>query len=131
MIKSCYQLLDDQHDNDIENMNFHLDVGQGRAEAIMSYVQILDHLDHQEQHEDLYKFRAITDHQGLLSHQDENYKGSKYNVMVEWETWEVTEEPLSLIEANDRVTCAIYAKKHDLLHLDGCKRLKHIAKNQK
>ena len=123
--------LDDQHDNAIEKINFHLDVGQGRTEAIMSYVQILDHLDHQEQHEDLYKFRAITGHQGPLSPQDENYKGRKYNVMVEWETGEITEEPLSLIAADDPVTCAVYAKKHDLLHLDGWKRLKHIAKNLK
>ena len=123
--------LDDHHDNAIEKINFHLDVGQGRSEAIMSYVQFLDHLDHQEQHEDLYKFRAITGHQGPLSPQDENYKGSKYNVMVEWETGEITEEPLSLIAADDPATCAVYAKKHDLLHLDGSKRLKHIAKNQK
>ena len=42
-----------------------------------------------------------------------------------------TEEPLSLIAADDPVTCAVYTKKHDLLHLDGWKRLKHIAKNQK
>ena len=125
------KLLDDQHDNAIDKINFHLDVGQGRAEAIMSYVQILDHLDQQEQQEDLYKFRAITGHQGPLSPQDENYKGSKYNVMVEWETGEITDEPLSLIAADDPVTCAEYAKKHDLLHLDGGKRLKHIAKNQK
>ena len=97
----------------------------------MSYVQILDHLDHQEQQEDLYKFRAITGHQGPLSPHDENYKGSKYNVMVEWETQEITDEPLSLIAADDPVTCAEYAKKHDLLHLDDWKRLKHIAKNQK
>ena len=97
----------------------------------MSCVQILDHLDHQEQHEDLYKFRAITGLQGPLSPQHENYKGSKYNGMVEWETREITEEPLSLIEANDPVTCATYAKKHDLLNLDGQKRLKHIPKNQK
>ena len=61
------KLLDNQHDNAIDKINFHLDVGQGRAEAIMSYVQILDHLDHQEQQEDLYKFRAITCHQGPLS----------------------------------------------------------------
>ena len=97
----------------------------------MSYFQILDHLDHQEQQDDLYKFRDITGHQGPISPQDENYKGSKYNVMVEWETGEITQEPLSLIAADDPVTCAIYAKKHDLLHLDGWKRLKHIAKNQK
>ena len=108
--------LDDQHDNAIEKINFHLDVGQGRDEAIMSYVQILDHLDHQEQHEDLYKFRANTGNQGPLTDQDENYKGSKYNAMVEWETGEIIEEPLSLIAADDPVTCAVYAKKHDLLH---------------
>ena len=89
----------------------------------MSYVQILDHLDHQGQQEDLYKFRAITGHQGPLSPQDENYKGSKYNVMVEWETGEKTDELLFLIAADDPVTCAEYAKRHDLLHLDGCKRL--------
>ena len=34
--------------------------------------------------------------------------------MVEWETGEIPEEPLSLIEADDPVTCAIYTKKHDL-----------------
>ena len=58
--------LDDQHDNAIEKINFHFDVGQGRAMAIMSYVTLLDHLDHRRQHEDLYKFRAITGHQGLI-----------------------------------------------------------------
>ena len=105
------KLLDNQHDNAIDKINFHLDVGQGRSEAIMSYVQILDHLDHQKQQEDLYKFRAITGHQGPLSSQDENYKGSKYNVMVEWEIGEITEVPLSLIAADDPVTCAEYAKK--------------------
>ena len=125
------KLLDDQYDNAIDTINFHLDVGQGRAEAIMSYVQILDHLDHQEQQEDLYKFRAITGHQGPLSPQDENYKGSKYSVMVEWETGEITDEPLSLIAADNPVTCAEYAQKHDFLHFDGWKSLKHIVKNQK
>ena len=34
------KILDNQHDNAIDKINFHLDVGQGRAEAIMSYVQI-------------------------------------------------------------------------------------------
>ena len=62
----------------------------------MSYVQILYHFHQQEQQEDLYKFRAITGHQGPLSPQDENYKGSKYNAMVEWETGEITDELMYL-----------------------------------
>ena len=65
--------LDDQHDNAVKKINFHLDVGRGRSEPTMPCVQILDHLDQQEQHEDLYKFRAITGHQGSLSPQNENY----------------------------------------------------------
>ena len=62
---------------------------------------------------------------------DKSYKGSNYNVTVEWETGEITEEPLSLIASDDPVTCAVYAKQHDLLHLDGWKRFRTIAKKQK
>ena len=39
--------------------------------------------------------------------------------MVEWETGEVTEEPLSIIAQDHPVTCAAYAKDHNLLHLPG------------
>ena len=56
--------LDDQHGNAIGKINLDHDVEQGGAKATMSYVQILDHLDHQEQHDDLYRFIAITGHQG-------------------------------------------------------------------
>ena len=36
-------------------------------------------------------------------------------VQVEWETGEITFEPLSIIAADDPVTCAAYAKENDLL----------------
>ena len=60
-----------------------------------------------------------------------NYNGCIYNVMVEWETGEITEEPLSIIAQDDPVTCAAYAKKHNLLHLPEWNKLKYIAKHQK
>ena len=50
---------------------------------------------------------------------DPDWKGSKYNVQVEWETGEVTFEPLSVIAADEPVTCAAYAKQHDVLALEG------------
>ena len=50
--------------------------------------------------------------------------------MIEWETGQITEEPLSCI-ADDLVTCAIYAKQYDLLHLEGWRQIRSIAKNQK
>ena len=81
--------------------------------------------------ETLYKIRAITDHHGPLKKNAPNYNGSPCNVMVEWETGEITEEPLSIIAKDDPVTCAAYAKEHNLLQLPEWKKLKHVAKHQK
>ena len=47
--------------------------------------------------QELYSFRAIIGHQGPLLASDQDWKGSKYNVQVEWETGEITFEPLSLL----------------------------------
>ena len=69
--------------------------------------------------QELFKFRAIIGHQVPLKATDPHLKGSKYNVQVEWETREVTFEPLSVIAADDPVTCVAYAKQHDLLALEG------------
>ena len=38
---------------------------------------------------------------------------------MEWETEEITFEPLSVIAADDPVICAAYAKQCDLLALEG------------
>ena len=69
--------------------------------------------------QELYRFRAIIGHQGPLLVSDPDWKGSKYNVQVEWETGEITFEPLSIIAADDPVTCAAYAKENDPLALEG------------
>ena len=45
--------------------------------------------------------------------------------MIEWETGEITEEPLSIIAQNDPVTCAGYARKHNLLHLPEWNKVRH------
>ena len=76
------------------------------------------------------KFRPITDHHGPLKRSDPNYNSSLYNVMVEWETGEITEEPLSIITQDNPVTCAAYAKQHNLLYQPEWIKLKHIAKHQ-
>ena len=115
-----------------ENINFLLDVCQGRSQAIISYNQVLNYLEKGNQDDEiLYKFRTITGHQGPLENDDPSYKGSLYNVMVEWETGEITEEPLSIIAADNPVTCAAYAKNHILFNLPGLRRFKNIARNQK
>ena len=81
--------------------------------------------------QELYKFRAIIGHQGPLLASDPDWKGSKNNVQVEWETGEITFEPLSIIAADDPVTCAAYAKENDLLALEGWRRFRSLAKKDK
>ena len=51
--------------------------------------------------------------------------------MAEWESGEVTYEPLTLISKDDPITCAVYAKKHDLLDTTRWKHLKRYAKTSK
>ena len=48
-------------------------------------------------------------HKGPLKAIDPNWKGSKWNVQNQWETGENTFEPLSVIAADDPITCAAYA----------------------
>ena len=50
---------------------------------------------------------------------------------MEWETGEITFEPLSVIAADDPVTCAAYVKQHDLLVVEGWHRFRNLAKKDK
>ena len=81
--------------------------------------------------QELYRFRTIIGHQGPLLASDPDWIGNKYNVQVEWETGEITFEPLSIIAADDPVTCAAYAKENDLLALEGWCRFRSLAKKDK
>jgi len=51
----------------------------------------------------LWKFKSICTHQGPLTVNSLYYsKGSRFNVLVDWETGEQAYEPLSLIAADDQ-----------------------------
>ena len=101
-----------------------------KVEEIITYNKMLEYLSKDEENEVVWKFRRIVSHQGPLTKEHPDYKGSAYNIMVEWETGEITTEPLSMIAADDPVTCAIYAKDNSLLELPGWKRFKSIAKRK-
>ena len=120
----------------VQKLSYILGIGNGKLEEIISYNQLVDHLEaaaHEDNEisDDLFKFRALIGHQGPLKPTDPNRKGCKYNVLVDWGTGEKTYEPLSVLAADDPVTCASYAKENDLLHVDGWKRLRNLAKRDK
>ena len=81
----------------------------------MDYIQ--KGTDAEEDPDSLLKFRDIVAHQGQRE--------------VEWESGEVTYEPLTLISKDDPITCPVYAKKHDLLDTTGWKHPKRYAKTSK
>ena len=126
--------IDDQG-QPLEDIKFKLKINKDQAEEIMSYNQLMDYIkkgtDAEENPDSIFKFRDIVAHQGPLESTDPTHKGSKYNVMVEWESGEVTYEPLTLISKDDPITCAVYTKKHDLLDTIGWKHLKRYAKTSK
>ena len=125
----------DDHGQPLEDIKFKLKISKDQAEEIMSYNQLMDDIqkgtDAEEDPDSLFKFRDIVAHQGPFESTDPDHKGSKYNVIIEWESGEVTYEPLTLISKDDPITCAVYAKKHDLLDTTGWKQLKRYAKTSK
>ena len=107
--RQVVEIIDQDNGQRVENINFILEIGNGKVEELISYNQLLEHLENAHDHDicmdqELYRFRAIIGHQGPLLASDRDWKGSKYNVQVEWETGEITFEPLSIIAADDPVT---------------------------
>jgi hypothetical protein len=101
-----------------------------KREELLTYQQILDHINRDMEDDRMWKFRAIVAHQGPLTSDHPDYKGSSYNIEIEWENGERTFEPLNVIAVDDPVTCALYAKDHDLLDKPGWKRFSRIARRQ-
>ena len=82
------EIIDQDNGQRIENINFILDIQNGKVEELISYNQPLEHLENAQDHDmgmdqELYRFRAIIGHQGPLLASDPDWKGSKYNVQVE------------------------------------------------
>ena len=53
-----------------------------------------------------------------------------YSLTILWENGATSIKPLSLIAADDPMSCAIYARKNSLFNLPEWKRLKGVAKRQ-
>ena len=117
-------------DREPERIKFICQYGDDMAEDVFSYARIMDHLS-RDADAPVWKFKRIAAHQGPLKRTDPNYKGSSYNVLIEWENGEISTEPLSTIGADDPITCAIYGKENGLLELPGWRQFKSLADRNK
>ena len=125
----------DNIDKHPEKIQFLVKCRSKDQEHIVTYNDVIDHIMRNNSEEEsidnqYLKFKSILSHQGPLSNDDPEYMGSKYNVLVDWEDGECTYEPLSIISADDPVSCALYAKENNLLDEPGWKRFKRLANRE-
>ena len=86
-----------EHEKDVENnpdrIKFLCSFNNDEYEDILAYHDIIDHIEKEYEDPTVWKLRRITAHEGPLQRTHPNYKRSTYNVMIEWETGEITSEP--------------------------------------
>jgi hypothetical protein len=115
-----------------DHVKFRISVNEDEYEEIITYNDLMDFIEkNQENDAIVWRFRRIVGHQGPLLRHDKDNNGSRFNLLVEWENGEITTEPLSVIAADDPMTCAVYAREHDLLDVEGWRRFWNLAKREK
>ena len=126
-------------DRDAENhqqIKFLLVLGDGKLEEIISYNELINLITEslaakESGQQDLISYAEILDHQGPLKSHDPKYKGSSYNVLVDWDDKTQMWEQLNTMAKQDPATLARYAHDNGLLNEPGWKILHHIAKRQR
>ena len=121
-------------------VEFLTSVNNDEYEQIVAYNDIVDYIEADHTWDGIWKFRNIIGHQGPLTRNSKGWKGSRFNVQVEWENGEITWEPIQRSSLNefgmidyDPVSIAIYARKNNLLNEPGWggSRIKRLAEPQK
>ena len=81
--RQVVEIIDKDNGQRVENINFILDIGNGKVEELISYNQLLEQLENAQDHDmgmdqELYRFRAIIGHQGPLLASNPDWKGSDF-----------------------------------------------------
>jgi len=130
-IVECIEEYENQLNKDPQHVKIRCSIDDKDYEQLMTYQEVMDHINHDQEEEIFWRYKRIVAHEGPLNQTSPTYQNSKYNIMVEWENGEITSEPLAIFAADDPVACAIYAQENGLLDVDGWKHLRRIAKNEK
>jgi hypothetical protein len=115
-----------------DHVKFRISVNEDEYKEIITYNELIDFIEKNQENDTIvWRFRRIVGHQGPLLWHDKDYNGSRFNLLVESENGEITTEPLLVIAADDPVTCAVYAREHDLLDVERWKHFRNLAKCKK
>jgi hypothetical protein len=132
VIRQVQEMDDDNH----RKIKFLVELGDGEIDKLIDYNVLSDIIERQrvaeeDESEKLWAVNRIIGHQGPLTQNDHRYKGSQYNVLIEWEDFSNTYEPMSAVATDDPITLTKYAIDNDLLDKPGWKHLKRFARREK
>ena len=102
---------------------FKAKAGSQVFKEVMTYNRMLEGCERDADKGDFHKIRAV------VGHRVDPVNPKKHQLLVHWESEEVTWEPFSLIFGDDAVGIAVYASKHGLVHQWPC--CKRHLKNKK
>lgn len=122
-----------QYEGDLHNhpdhLKFQCTVNGEKMEDLLSYAQLLEYLEDEEDKD--WRFNRISAHSGPLRLGDPGYKGSSYNLLVEWQGGHPpTHEPLGHMLAQDADSVIAYAEANNLLNVKGWGRVKRAAQRK-
>ena len=87
--------MDAKRQKDPTLRRFRVVANNEQYEEIFAYNEIIDSLEEEDEHTDeIWNYSAILDHQGPLTSKHKDYKGSQWNLFIQWENGERTWEPL-------------------------------------
>jgi hypothetical protein len=121
------------HDADChQNIKFLVEIGEGDYDEIIAYNKLCDTIETEEDQsinpeEPPWTFKSIEGHKGPLNKGHPYWKGSSYNILIQWENGSQTYEPLDIMAADDPITLAIYACPNNVLDTPGWKCFQNIA----
>ena len=82
--RQVVEIIDQDNGQRVENINFILDIGNGKVEELISYNQLLEHLENAQDHDmgmdqELFRFKPSLDTKVLCLHQIQI--GKEANIM--------------------------------------------------
>jgi len=104
---------------------FKAKVGDKTFEHLVTYNKMLEWCDKDLQAGDMYKLR------GIIGHRRNPANKRKWQLLIDWESGEPTWNDFTTTWESDPVTVAMYAKKYNMLDVDGWKRCRRIIRNEK
>jgi len=101
-----------------DHIKYRCTVNGEKHEDLLSYAQVLEYLE--DETDKAWRFTRISAHSGPLRKGQPGYKGSSYNLQVEWQGgWEPTYEPLYDMFKQEPDAVIAYAEANGLLDTKG------------